>query len=248
MEAGLNARAVKLISISGTWVFNSKLNESTTKGKTIIGNIEFVSNSASYTSMTINYGSMHDTSGYSIGDISYNTIQVNNADAWTNQAYRTITFTDTQIVPKDFYQWFVANAKPMYTGTYGNTDESIDTTTYSIGKYGTELSVGKRHIFAIGVQDIIDYLSDESVRIYKPTLLKNVNFWKMFFNTETSEGDYTKQKYIWLRSNAIDRDFSVFEVDNYNRSMMPMNANSSNRTMRPAFVIDLSKIPYTLIS
>ena len=41
------------MSISGTQVFNSKLNESTTKGKTIIGNVEFVSNSASYTSMTM---------------------------------------------------------------------------------------------------------------------------------------------------------------------------------------------------
>ena len=52
------------MSISGTQVFNSKLNESTTKDKTIIGNVEFVSNSASYTSMTINYGSTPGTSGY----------------------------------------------------------------------------------------------------------------------------------------------------------------------------------------
>lgn len=91
-RAWLEANAVRLPLI-GTYVFNSKSSESATKGKTITGNVEFVSNNISYTSMTINYGSSYGTNGYSISDISYGATQVNTVDAWTNQAYRTITFT-----------------------------------------------------------------------------------------------------------------------------------------------------------
>lgn len=107
------ANAVKLVPISGTWVFNNPLSESATKGRTITGNVEFVSNNVAYTSMTINYGSSMGENGYDISDMSYDTTKVNNVGTWTNQAYRTITFTDTQMVPKDFYQWFIANARPF---------------------------------------------------------------------------------------------------------------------------------------
>lgn len=109
----IKANAVKLVPISGTWVFNNPLSESATKGRTITGNVEFVSNNVAYTSMTINYSSSMGENGYDISDMSYDTTKVNNVGAWTDQAYRTITFTDTQMVPKDFYQWFTTNAKQL---------------------------------------------------------------------------------------------------------------------------------------
>lgn len=113
LKTWLEANAVRL-PLTGTWVFNSKLNESATKSKTITGNVEFVSNNISYTNMTINYGSSMGENGYTISDISYNTTQVNTVDAWSNQAYRTITFTQPVKYEgnEEFVRWFVDNAAP----------------------------------------------------------------------------------------------------------------------------------------
>lgn len=75
LKTWLGANAVRLPLI-GTWVFNSRLSDSATKGKTITGNVEFVSNSVSYTSMPINYGAAHGDNGYSVSDTLYGATQV----------------------------------------------------------------------------------------------------------------------------------------------------------------------------
>ncbi len=100
------ANAVKLVPISGTWVFNEtpslhdissdSINATCAQGD--ITDISAYTNRISYTFYSDGFSKI--TNVYTSG-------------AWTNQAYRTITFTDTQMVPKDFYQWFTANAKPL---------------------------------------------------------------------------------------------------------------------------------------
>ena len=114
LKAWLEANAVRLPLI-GTWVFNSRLSDSATKGKTITGNVEFVSNSVSYTSMTINYGAAHGDNGYSVSDTLYGATQVYTIGSWKNQAYRTITFTQPVQYQgnEEFVKWFTANAKPL---------------------------------------------------------------------------------------------------------------------------------------
>lgn len=113
LKTWLEANAVRLPLI-GTWVFNNRLSDSATKGKTITGNVEFVSNSVSYTSMTINYGAAHGDNGYSVSDTLYGATQVYTIGSWKNQAYRTITFTQPVQYQgnEEFVKWFTANAKP----------------------------------------------------------------------------------------------------------------------------------------
>lgn len=137
------------------------------------------------------------------------------------------------------------NYNPIYTGTKG---ESVPgTTNYSIGKYANaELTVGNRNVYALGVQDIIDYLSDESLRVDKTAILRNVNIWKMFYNIETQpvEGHRT---FAWLRSADARSDSRVIWLQDVNGGIQyrPVGGNYSGAI--PAFTIDLSKIPFTRV-
>ena len=137
------------------------------------------------------------------------------------------------------------NYNPIYTGTKG---ESVPgTTNYSIGKYANaELTVGNRNVYALGVQDIIDYLSDESLRVDKTAILRNVNIWKMFYNIETQpvEGHRT---FAWLRSADARSDSRVIWLQDVNGGIQyrPVGGNYSGAI--PAFTIDLSKISFARV-
>lgn len=144
--------------LKGTWVFNTTLSESATKGTTITGNVEFTSDSTSYATMTINYGSSYGTSGYSISDIQYDTTQVNNAATWANQAYRVITFTAP--VKREgneaFYDWFVSNAKRVkaknlygYKFTSG-TEIPVTVPNHTLTEKGTQQTLnGTAPLFGV---------------------------------------------------------------------------------------------------
>lgn len=133
---------------------------------------------------------------------------------------------------------------PIYTGTKG---ESVPgETTYSIGKYtNAELAVGNRNVYALGVQDIIDYLNDESVRVDKTAILRNVNIWKMFYNIETQP---VKEQRIfpWLRSADVRNSSSVIWLQDVNGGIQ-YSGHSNLWGAIPAFTIDLSKIPFTRV-
>lgn len=133
---------------------------------------------------------------------------------------------------------------PIYTGTRG---ESVPGEyTYSIGKYANaELTVGNRNVYALGVQDIIDYLSDESFRVDKTAILRNVNIWKMFYNIETQpvKGHRT---FPWLRSADARSNSRVLWLQDVNGSIAYSGCSNLWGAI-PAFTIDLSKIPFTRV-
>lgn len=105
------ANAIKLVSISGTWVFNVNPT-SILDHEFYDSDGVFISNGTTYRGMTYDSGDSdlayirQDASPWDVYDYTYHT--------WENgEIYRTITFIDTQMVPKDFYQWFTANAEPL---------------------------------------------------------------------------------------------------------------------------------------
>lgn len=133
--------------------------------------------------------------------------------------------------------WTFGSAE--YSGTYGATVPG--TTAYNIGKYSNTISIGERNIFALSVQDVIDYLNDNSVQVDTTAILRNVNIWKLFWNTETSPKNSGS---IRLSSANTGNSNSTWIV---NSSLGYLNIGSVTigHRVRPAFNIDLSKIPFT---
>ena len=143
-----------------------------------------------------------------------------------------------KVVIQDAWQYWTSLSH-TYSGTYGT--EVPGTTNYSISKYdGGTLTVGNRNVYAIGVQDVIDYLSDESLRVDTTAILRNVNIWKMFWNTKTQPSSIY---YPWLCS-AYVGDPTCVSIVSRNKGRLAQSGCSNSNAARPAFQIDLSKIAF----
>ena len=159
--------------------------------------------------------------------------------------YNTLTSTaKAAIVPEnvvcDAWYWD-STGDPDYTGSYG--DSVPGTSNYTISKYaGGTLNIGNRNVFALGVQDVIDYLNDSSVQVDTTAILRNVNIWKMFWNDEVSHSD----KYPWLRSSFADDSYAAWRVRG-DRGRLDMDYVGNSYVVRPALNLDMSKIQYTLV-
>ena len=169
-----------------------------------------------------------------------------NIDTYLNTTwYNTLTSTaKTAIIPENVVcdAWYWSNSgDPDYTGTYG--DSVPGTSNYTISKYtGGTLNIGERNVFALGVQDVIDYLDDSSVQVDAAAILRNVNIWKMFWNDEVSHSD----KYLWLRS-SIAGDSSSAWCAIGETGYLTRGTLLSTFIVRPVLNLDLSKIPYTTV-
>ena len=200
---------------------------------------------------------MHDTltSVYNNNNTSYDTTMGTltvakyegaNIDTYLNTTwYNTLTSTaKTAIIPENVVcdAWYWGNnGDPDYTGTYG--DSVPGTSNYTISKYtGGTLNIGERNVFALGVQDIIDYLDDSSVQVDAAAILRNVNIWKMFWNDEVSHSD----KYLWLRSSMAGDSSSAWCAIG-ETGYLTRGALLSTFIVRPVLNLDLSKIPYTTV-
>lgn len=153
------------------------------------------------------------------------------------------------IVPKIITQdaWYLNafdQGSPIYTGTCGTTVPGTENCV--AGKYAaTELMIGTRYVYALSVQEVIDYLSDENMRIDKTAILRNVNIWKTFWNIETSPD--TGASPLWLRSAIADDGRTKSNVCRVKDLQGEFSAGrySGRQKIRPAFQIDLSKILFT---
>ena len=160
--------------------------------------------------------------------------------------YNTLTSaTKAAIVPENVVcdAWYWGNkGDPDYTGTFGSSVPG--TSNYTISKYaGGTLNIGNRNVFALGLQDVIDYLNDSSVQVDTTAILRNVNIWKMFWNDEVSHSG----KYPWMRSSGANRSDTAWDVDGNTGNLSYYSVNYS-RVVRPALNLDMSKIQYTLVS
>ena len=162
--------------------------------------------------------------------------------------YNTLTSTTkAAIVPEnvvcDAWYWSssTASGDPVYSGTYGTAMPG--TNNYSIGKYaGGTLNIGNRNVFALGVQDVIDYLNDSSVQVDTSAILRNVNIWKMFWNDEVSHSG----KYPWLRSSRAGNSSGAWNVYGDDGSLYYPDVRDS-RVVRPALNLNLNQIEFTVV-
>lgn len=153
--------------------------------------------------------------------------------------YDTLSATaKSAIVDKIFKQdsWYWnAGSSPVYQGKYnGNIAYTVALGNVS---FGNEIT---RHIYIIGVQDIIDYLEATPEMIQADTTLTYTNIWQMFWNDSVAHNS----KNIWLRSaRAADTSYAL-KVNGRDGGLGGDYASLSY-TARPAFQIDLTKIEWT---
>lgn len=182
-----------------------------------------------------------------MGTLTVQKYEGSTLDTYLNTTwYNTLNGTvKSAIVPESVVcdAWYRNNTgDPDYTGTIGKYVPG--TGKYTISKYtGGTLNIGNRNVFALGVQDVIDYLSDDNVKVDTSAILRNVNIWKMFWNDGP---EYTGEN-VLLRSSFAGDYFSVWCADGDNGGLFLMGSPTS-ATVRPALNLDMSKIPYELIS
>lgn len=107
----LEANAVRL-PLTGTWVFNKTLTSTKPPSQT---NVTFTSNGTEFTNINTNLPSTGITEPCKYYALYYNTTHIASDSNWTNQEFRTITFTEPVKYQgnEEFVRWFVDNAKPL---------------------------------------------------------------------------------------------------------------------------------------
>lgn len=185
-----------------------------------------------------------------MGSITVQKYENSTLDTYLNTTWYNALSTEAKnaIIPESilcdawYYSASTASGSPVYNGTYGTSVPG--TSNYSIGKYtGGTLSISNRKVFALGVQDVIDYLSDDSVKVDTSAILRNVNIWKMFWNDEVSHSG----KYLCLRSSNAATSGQAFCINGNNGTIGPSGVAISY-VVRPIFNLDMSKISYTIAS
>ena len=167
-------------------------------------------------------------------------------DTYLNSTwYDTLTSTaKTAIVDKTFTQdsWYWGNSgNPDYSGYYGTTNPGTSAYTISLGNaaFGSSIT---RHVYALSVQDVLDYVLDTSITDGQ---LQNYNIWKMFWNDKVQHTGPTN--YLWLRSARASSSSYAFLVAGNFGTVGTTNVENSN-SVRPAFTIDLSKITWSEVN
>ena len=200
---------------------------------------------AMYDTLTSKYNNISTTT--TMGSLTVQKYEGSTLDTYLNTTwYNTLTSTTkAAIVPENVAcdAWYWDNSgDPDYTGTYGISVPG--TSNYTISKYaGGTLNIGERNVFALGVQDVIDYLNDSSVQVDTTAILRNVNIWKMFWNDEVSHSG----KYLWLRSSIADYSDLAWYVYG-NRGRLSDHDVSDSIIVRPALNLNLSQVEFTVVS
>ena len=199
---------------------------------------------AMYDTLTSAWDANYSTT--TIGTLTVAKYEGSTLDTYLNTTwYNTLTSTTkAAIVPENVVcdAWYFGNTgDPDYTGTYGSSVPG--TSNYTISKYdGGTLNIGNRNVFALGVQDVIDYLNDSSVQVDTSAILRNVNIWKMFWNDEVSHSG----KYPWLRSSHASNSDFAWRVLGNGGGLGGVNMSDSN-VVRPALNLNLNQIEFTIV-
>ena len=175
-----------------------------------------------------------------------------NLDNYLNNTwYNTLSSNaKAAIIDKDIVSdvWYNEDgfvSSPKGNPAYQSTQKSDDSKQYTISKYASAtVPVGTRHIYALSVQDIIDYLSTERLRVDNSRILNYKNVYEMFCGGV----DTIDTKNFWLRSPLAD------DVYKDNTKMLFLSINSggiklanAQLNVRPAFTIDINKISFTRV-
>lgn len=153
------------------------------------------------------------------------------------------------IVPKnitqDYWYWAtdIVYGSPYYSGFYGRTYPGTSAYIVSKNTVATPVDIGSRYVYAMSIQEVIDYLSDSNVLYQKDVMLMNANIWKAFWNKATNPG--TTSIPILLRSIWSNEANRVWCADQSYGYLGAWYIGSGG-IARPAFQIDLSKIDFII--
>lgn len=153
------------------------------------------------------------------------------------------------IVPKnitqDYWYWAtdIVYGSPYYSGFYGRTYPGTSAYIVSKNTVATPVDIGSRYVYAMSIQEVIDYLSDSNVLYQKDVMLMNANIWKAFWNKATNPG--TTSIPILLRSIWSNEANRVWCADQSYGYLGDWYIGSGG-IARPAFQIDLSKIDFII--
>ena len=166
-----------------------------------------------------------------------------------NEFYPSLSFKDaiiSQNITQNMYKYngTPADASSWFKDGFTSTDTSG--TNYTLSKIGS-VSVGERHVYALDIEDIINYLGSS----WTPQQLNEL-FLNVDYAIENIFGDVAGATYISLRS-ATEYSYNTFCVcgnDGVIQSVKMANSGMvvvqlANPSIHPAFVIDLSKVEYT---
>ena len=187
------------------------------------------------------------TTTTTMGTLTVQKYEGSDIDTYLNTTwYNTLTSaTKAVIVPENVVcdAWYWGNTgDPDYTGTFGSSVPG--TSNYTISKYaGGILNIGNRNVFALGVQDVIDYLNDSNVQVDTTAILRNVNIWKMFWNDEVSHSD----KYVWLRSSGAKDSHYAWRVIGSDGRLGNDDADYAS-FLRPVLNLNLNQIKFSIVS
>lgn len=177
-----------------------------------------------------------------------NAVNIMCNETWYNtlSALAKNAIVDTQLT-QDTWSWGDVSGKlAMYRGTYTGIDDVTHqpfTVKYELSKVTPQHTINiTRHCYTLSVQEVLDYLYCSQVMTFDNTTLTKENIWEMFYGQTTSPGAH----YIWLRD-------SCSHYDAYAMFLNGLDGNISESCYdywfqnRPAFKLDLSKIPYEII-
>lgn len=142
------------------------------------------------------------------------------------------------IIPQNIFQdiWYYGDdGEPIYQGVYNNGTERLYQLSNALGT----AEIGIRNCYALSIQEVLKYLGTTSDMSSDNTTLRYENIWKLFWFDQ----DVGTYQYPCLRTAYAKNSLRAFAVDGRNGSM---NGISYDYTflLRPAFVIDLSKVNY----
>ena len=143
------------------------------------------------------------------------------------------------IVDKNIVQemWYMSSAgNPDYVYRFSTSSNA----TISINE-GATLSVGNRHIYALSLADVIEYLGVTPSMTSSDTTWTKESFLAMLFNASTHS-----ETFGWFMD-AVEDSSAVVEYRSSDGRLFATTATNSVSDCIPAFQIDLSKIPYTKV-
>lgn len=160
------------------------------------------------------------------------------ADSLVDTALNTTWYNTLSATAKEALVDKNITQKMWYSNDEGNPDYvgvRADSISYTISlKSGATCSVGNRHIYALSVQDVIDYLEVTPQMTASNTTLTAGNILSMFQQTS---GVFWTVDSAALYSNIMVVNLNGGQITNF--TYVP------SRNHCPAFQIDLSKITYT---
>lgn len=186
-------------------------------------------------SSNIRFRSEIETDTYSDGSVG-----IKYADGVLDE-YLNVTFYNTfsqaakdALIDKNVIQ------DMWYTSGDGDPDYWASSQQISL-KAGATLTVGNRHIYPLSVQDAIDYLEVTPEMTIQNSTWNSASIEEMFFGAQTAPSNY-----IWfITANASSS--SAADALNIASGRVEGITASAALLTRPAFQIDLSKIPYTKV-